>query len=332
MRMANKRQSIRIAIFNHKGGVGKTTITLNLAAALGERGKSVLLVDSDPQCNLTSHLFDDEVVDQLLDDSDSDAGETIWSAVKPVVESVGPVKAVKPQPSTFKNCLVIPGDIRLSELELELATYWSDCLEEKVKGFNGTAVLSMLVDRVSAKAGADYVFYDTGPNIGPLNRAILLDCDYFIVPAAADLFSVRALRTLGKTISTWIRRWHTIQELAPDGSTVLRGRPALLGYVMQGYKVYGGGMSRSAARARANFEKRLAPDLLKPLRKIDPQLAPQTASEARLGDVKNFTTLVQQSQEQGVALWGVYGAPSYQVDDSRTMFMKLADEVIKRTT
>src|SRR6266436_8952848 len=222
--ITEERRAKRIAIFNHKGGVGKTTVTLNLAAALGERGKSVLLVDSDPQCNLTSHVFDEEVVDGFLDESDSDSGETLWSAVKPVVENTGPVKVVKPKKSSLENCSIVPGDIRLSELELELASFWSDCLEEKVKGFNGTGVLSTLIDRICEDRAVDYVFYDTGPNIGPLNRAILLDCDYFIVPAACDLFSIRALKTLGHTLSEWIRRWTEMSKLAPDDAYLLPGK------------------------------------------------------------------------------------------------------------
>lgn len=65
---------VRITLFNHKGGVGKTTLTANIAFALAEIGKSVLLVDSDPQCNLTSYLLADDVVDELLNESDGPQG------------------------------------------------------------------------------------------------------------------------------------------------------------------------------------------------------------------------------------------------------------------
>ena len=331
MNVPGRHRAVRIAVFNHKGGVGKTTITLNLAAALGEKGQTVLLVDSDPQCNLTAYLFEDAALDDLLDQSDTDAGKTVWSALKPVVELGGSLKIVKPAETALPKCFLLPGDLRLSEFELELNTFWSECKDEKPKGFTGTTALSKLVNRNAADLDADFVFYDTGPNIGPLNRAILLDCDFFIVPAACDVFSVRALKTLGKTLGDWIKKWRKIADDAPSNVPLLPGRPSLLGFVLQGFRVYGGGMARPAAKYRAQFEKRLPPDLLHPLRALGNSLAPANASAARLGEVKDFTSLVQQSLEQGVPLWKVFGGPGYQLDDARELFRSIAAEVIDRT-
>src|SRR6266403_144548 len=89
-------RSRRIVLFNHKGGVGKTTLTINIAAALASLGHNVLLVDADPQCNLTSYVVDDAVVDDLLDKSDKPSGATLWSALKPIVEAAGGPKQIKP--------------------------------------------------------------------------------------------------------------------------------------------------------------------------------------------------------------------------------------------
>jgi cellulose biosynthesis protein BcsQ len=330
--MADRASAKRLAIYNHKGGVGKTTLTVNLAFALAEKGKTVLLVDSDPQCNLTSQAVEESVVDDFLDNSDSDNGVTVWSAVKPIVEGDGKLKIVKPYQLADSTCWLIPGDIRLSELEIDLAKIWADCALGQPKAINGTTCLNRLVNRVARDLNADFVFYDTGPNIGPLNRVILLDCDHFIVPAACDLFSVRALKTLGKTMSTWIREWKSIRTMKPDTPVRLPGLPHFLGFVMQGFRVYGGGMARMAARYRASFERRLLPDLIHPLRKISEDLSPKNASASRLIDIKNYASLVQQSQEQGVPLWKVYGAPGYQIDSAHETFSSLADEVIERTS
>jgi cellulose biosynthesis protein BcsQ len=329
--MTGRHRAKRIAVFNHKGGVGKTTLTVNLAAALAERGKRVVLLDSDPQCNLTSYLLSDEVVDELLDNSDEENGQTIWSAVKPVVEGDGSLRPIKAVKTDTNNCWVVPGDLRLSELEEELGVFWTDCAKGKIKGFKGTAVLSSLAQRMAISHNADFVFYDTGPNIGPLNRAILLDCDYFIVPAGCDVFSVRALRTLGKTLTTWMRHWDTFCDGNPEGGALLPGRPHFLGFAMQGFRVYGGGMVRMSSKYQARFEKRLLPDLIGPLRRVHEDLSPISASASRLVDVRDFSTLVQQSQEQRVPLWQVYGGPPYQLEEAREAFYALADEVIDRT-
>src|SRR4051812_40952301 len=105
----------RVTIYNHKGGVGKTTLTVNIAAALAEQGQTVLLVDSDPQCNLTSYLLSDDLVDDLLETSEQSDGQTIWTAVRPIFNEIGDVNVVKPVEVAALSLL--PGDIRLSEYE-----------------------------------------------------------------------------------------------------------------------------------------------------------------------------------------------------------------------
>ncbi len=328
----NARQnSSRVALFNHKGGVGKTTLTINIAAALAGMGKNVLLVDSDPQCNLTSYFFEDSVVDSLLDESDSQNGRTLWTALKPIVDAEGDFRFVEPFETAIDNLWLLPGDIRLAEYELSLHEFWQDSLMRRMKGFRGANSLSAITNRCAQKVKANYVFYDTGPNIGPLNRAILLDCDYFIIPAACDLFSVRALKSLGHTMVQWIHDWKTILSLAPSEIYMMPGMPRFLGYIPQRFKVYGGTKTNIAASYMSRIEKTIFSDVTSVLRKVDNTLAPKSMAGSKLGEVKDFSGLVQLAQGKGVPISEVDGGQAYQKEEAEEAFLSIANSIIKKT-
>jgi len=321
----------RIAIFNHKGGVGKTTLTLNVAAALASLGKRVLIVDSDPQCNLTSQLLEDSVVNDLLDHSDGRHGRTIWSAVKPIVEGDGDIVPIPAQELSVQGLLLLPGDIKLNQFEADLGNFWRDCLERRIRGFRGVSALSSLVNRLCLERKIDFVFYDSGPNIGPLNRSIILDCDYLVVPAACDVFSVRALKTLGVTVAGWIRDWRVILTMAPDQVYKLPGRPVLLGFIPQRFRVYRGAPAAPQQKYFARIEKHIKSDVIAVLREVDPTLADASPANLMLGEVKDFSSLVTPSQEQGVPISEVQqvGTPD-QKSEARSVFLSIAKKIVLR--
>lgn len=326
-----RHEAIRITLYNHKGGVGKTTLMINIAAALAALGKRVLLVDTDPQCNLTSYLVESEVVDQWLDQSDSPQGVTIWSALKPFTESSGPLKATQVF-ERLKNVFLLPGDIRLAEFEEDLNQIWIECLQRKIRGFKGASAISEIVNNIAYSENIDYVFYDVGPNIGPLNRIIVLDCDYFIVPAACDLFSVRALKTLGKSLHSWISDWNIITQLAPDNTLLLPGRPEFLGYLLQRFRMYGGKITSEFSSFASKLEKAAHSDIAVVLRKIDGELAKASISQSKLGQVKDFSGLVPQSQSQGQPFFKVRGGNASLKEDAKKEFTSIAKRIIVRTS
>ncbi len=325
-----KRHGIRFTLYNHKGGVGKTTISMNVGAALARLGKKVLLVDSDPQCNLTSYFFDDTFVNKLLDDSGKPTGRTIWSALKPVSDLVGDVNFVRPHDTVVDNLYLLPGDIRLSEFEISLADFWTDCFKRKLGGLKATCAISTLIDNLADTLKVDFVIYDTGPNIGPLNRALLLDCDYFIIPVACDLFSVRALSTLGQTLKSWVLDWRTITSLAPDSVNLLPGMPKYLGHIPQRFKVYGQTMANDPRYYLGQVNRRLFSEVTNVLRAVDVSLAPKSVG-APLGQVKEFGILVQLAQQQGVPLSDVDGGAEYQKKEATTAFNEIAKNILKKT-
>ena len=296
---------VRITLFNHKGGVGKTTLTANIAFALAEMGKSVLLVDSDPQCNLTAYLLADDVVDELLNESDGPHGRTIWSALKPVADGDRTGRIVAPM--QVGDVALLPGDIRLSGFEEFLNESWAGCFRRRLGALYATSSISALVSGLHAQSGYDYVFFDSGPNIGPLNRVLLLDSDYFIVPVACDLFSVRALATLGQAIGTWMNDADTVNAIAPDDVPLLHAKPTLFGYIPQRFRMYGQVMAKEASLYLREIKSRIHDDVGSVLRKHGEFLAPARHEDPKLGQIKDMTSLVQAAQREGVPIWQCSG-------------------------
>lgn len=330
---------IKIALFNHKGGVGKTTLTINIADALAQAGKRVLLVDADPQCNLTSFYLDESDLEQMLGDSGDDVGgETLWSAVKPVVDGRGAVAQIEEKRVQNGDTIwLLPGDVLLSDYEEALPGAWTECFARRTRGYDVVTALAKVATRAGKNVEADICMYDVGPNVGALNRSILLDCDYFITPVAADLFSLRALSTVGRALGKWITDWKTVRSLADpvDRPSLLAGKPAYLGYITSAFKVNSG---RNAANPHADWERKIAPRVvsrvINELRPIDPSLVPQGGSN-KLGGVKHFHSLAPEAQRQGVAignLGGLVNSGHYpQIAEARTEFAHVANEIIKRT-
>lgn len=327
----------KIALFNHKGGVGKTTLSVNIAEALANDGKRVLLVDADPQCNLTSFYIEESSLETLLEESDGPGGGgTLWSAVKPVVDGRGSVLNIGMIKIPDRDIWVLPGDVLLSDYEEVLPEAWTECYAKRTRGYDITMALSQVVNAAAARAKADVCIYDVGPNVGALNRAVLLDCNYFITPVAADLFSLRALSTVGRSIVKWIEDWQTVRGIAStsDKARIFVGKPAFLGYITSAFKVNSG---RNAANPHANWERMIAPRvrdrIVTPLQAVDPALVPFVGIN-KIGGVKNYHSLAPEAQQYGLAIGSLRGHvnPGHYatVDDANATFVALAKEVARR--
>lgn len=327
----------KIALFNHKGGVGKTTLTINIADALLAAEKRVLLVDADPQCNLTSFYLEESDLEEMLGESgENGKGETLWSAVKPVVEGRGGIASI-PEFDLGDGLYLLAGDVLLSDYEEVLPEAWTECFARRTRGYDITTALSQVANAAGKAVNADICIYDVGPNVGALNRAVLLDCDYFITPVAADLFSLRALSTVGRAMAKWITDWSTVKSLASpaDKARVFNGEPEYLGYITSAFKVNSG---RNAANPHADWEKKIAPRvrdrIVKDLAAIDPKLVPQGGSN-KIGGVKHFHSLAPEAQKYGLAIGRLRGKvnPGHyaQVDEALVQFRQIGADIIKRT-
>lgn len=323
-----------LTFFNHKGGVGKTTLTVNVAEALADQGLSVLMVDADPQCNLTAFYLDEKKLDMLLGESDDVNGGTLWSAIKPVVDGKGGIKPV----DAYKirdGLYLCPGDVLLADYEEELPSAWTGSFARKGRDYDVMCALSTAAREMGERYEVDLVIYDIGPNVGPLNRAVLLDSDFFCTPVAADLFSLRALSTVGRALARWITDWKTVRGLASDEARdqLLLGSPTYLGYVTSAYKVSSG---RISTRPHDYWESKISPRVknrvVDVLRAVDPATAPFPSN--KLAAIKDFHSLAPQAQEYGLAIGKLKGKVNSgynaQVAEAAAEFTGLATVIRKR--
>src|SRR5208337_3525877 len=189
----------RIALFNHKGGVSKTTTTFNIGWMLAKKGKKVVMVDTDPQCNLTGMVLGYKGESEFENFYRSQGNNDIKSGLAPAFESQPrPIQAVDcvPVPNR-KGLFLLPGHIGLAEYEVTLG------IAQELSGTivtlkNLPGSLSYLLDKTAEHHNADYILIDMSPSLSSINQNLLMTSDFFIVPTVPDYFSVMALNSLDK--------------------------------------------------------------------------------------------------------------------------------------
>ncbi len=280
-----------VAFFNNKGGVGKTTLLYHVAWMLEEQGMRVLVVDLDPQANLTSAFVDDDTIEDFWGDTER---QTVFGAIAPLLEGVGAVAAPYVH-EVVPGLHLVPGDLRLSGAEQELSAAWPNAGDGNARSFRVLASFATVARLAAGSCDAQIVLVDVGPNLGAINRAALIACDHVVVPLAPDLYSLQGLRNLGPTLRTWRTEWEARRRRGPDGLELPRGTLHPAGYVVLQHGVrldrVVGAYDRWLQQIPATYRKDvLGEDPLAPL--------PAAADDPYcLGLVKHYHSLVPMGQE-----------------------------------
>lgn len=200
-----------LVLFNNKGGVGKTTLTFNFAHMAARLGLRVVVLDYDPQCNVSSIFLAEDTLADLWDAA-APTGSTVASSIDLVRRGKGEVRDPVMR-EVAERLFLLPGDLLLSRFEQSLAEEWPKTgAAENERALAVTTALDLLSNRAAAITNADIVFADVGPSLGALNRAALLACDFVVLPLAPDLFSLQGLRNVGPTLNEWRRDWDRVRE------------------------------------------------------------------------------------------------------------------------
>lgn len=192
----------RIAIFNHKGGVGKTTTTFHLGWMLAKQGKRVLMVDADSQCNLTGLFLGHEQFENFYESGNK---QNIKDALSPAFRAapklIQPVECLERK--EIKGLFLLPGHLRLSEYEVTLGV--AQELASSIYTLqNIPGAFSYLFNETAEKYEVDYILIDMNPSLGAINQNLVMTSDYFLIPCAPDYFSIMALESMSIILPLWV--------------------------------------------------------------------------------------------------------------------------------
>lgn len=323
--------AIQIALFNHKGGVSKTTTTFNLGWMLANKGKKVIIVDCDPQCNLTGMVLGFKELNEF---------ETIYKGkgVRNIHEGLSPAFESRPAPIEAVICEAIkgqsnlhllPGHIGLAEYEVTLGIA-QELTGSLVTLQNLPGSLSYLFDVTAKKYKADIMLIDMSPSLGAINQNLLMTSDYFIIPMAPDYFSVMATDSLSSILpkwSAWAKAAKNLPILKNSTYPFPNKQPKFLGTIIQKYRLREGNVPAVAFQEWINeIEKGISNKLI-PMLKENGMLL--SDSIYKIADVKPNLPLIQMSDFNSlIALSQKHKSPIFSLTDEQ---LSLTGIVLKRT-
>jgi chromosome partitioning protein len=233
-----------VAFANQKGGVGKSTTTINLAAALAVLGERVLIIDTDPQANATSGLgvdkrrVDASVYEVMLGEADLD--DVIV-------------------PTSVENLFLAPASIDLAAVEIEL-----------VARFSRERQLAIAVEKM--RSDFDFVFIDCPPSLGLITVNALTAADKVIIPIQAEYYALEGLSQLLRSIEAINSNLNPTLEIEGAIVTMYDRRTTLAADVTEQVRQFFGDRAYETVIPRA-VRLAEAPSFGEPIESFDPKSA-----------------------------------------------------------
>jgi cellulose biosynthesis protein BcsQ len=340
----------KIALFNHKGGVSKTTTTFNLGWMLASKGYRVILVDADPQCNLTGMALGEVTED------DEDRIQAIYNTNSNIKTGLAPAFESQPRAIEAVDCIpiagrdglfLLPGHVGLAEYEVTLgiAQELSGSIQA-LKNLPGS--ITDLLAKTAVKFNADYMLIDMSPSLGAINQNLLMTSDFFLVPTTADFFSVMAIESLVKILpkwSVWARAASSMQVLKDANYPFPDINLHFLGIIIQNYRIIRGKETTAFQAWIQKIEQAVSNKLIPALQQNQMMLPDrmyqqqQINNSLSLAKISNFNSLIALSQEHRTPVYALDRSQLNQAgkvlennqnkqEEFRKTFSDLADKII----
>lgn len=311
-----------ICLFNHKGGVSKTTTTFNLGWALADQGEKVLIVDLDSQCNLTGLVlgFDEAIEENLEKFYSSRDNLTMKPVVNALINGVSPEEFTRTENGNLyktinKNLWLLPGHLSVAELDSQISV--SLRIASGIPATrNIPGNLPKILQNIAEKNSIDYIIFDLSPTIGGLNEIILMASDYFIVPTSPDFFCYQAVGSLESNITKWhreIKRF--IEDNNFDHRTYpVKNKPQFIGIIQQRYRPHNEKPATSFQKwidiIREAINKKLVPALagincVKDKKEIEETIKGTDLQAYDLANIPDFNSLIAISQQKSKPIFAL---------------------------
>jgi len=344
----------RIALFNHKGGVSKTTTTFNLGWMLAAKGRRTILVDADPQCNLTGMVLGG------VTENDEERIASIYQTHSNLKTGLAPAFESQPKAIEAVDCLevpgqnnlwLLPGHVGLAEYEVTLGV--AQELSGSIQTLrNLPGSISDLLEKTAKQFSADYILVDLSPSLSSINQNLFVTSDFFIVPTTADFFSVMAIDSLTSVLPkwyAWAKKASSLPVLKEATYPFPEVRLRFLGTIVQNFRIIRGKETAAFERWINRIEQDVRDKLIPALANSEMLLPRELYAEQGIGDnfcltkIANFNSLIALSQEHGTPIYdltpeqlgqqGVVLENNQQKQkDFHNTFSALADKVIGLTS
>lgn len=293
-----------ISLFNHKGGVSKTTTSFNVGWSLAKKGLNVLLVDADPQSNLTSlalSLPDDAAFETLYTRKDSN---DIFSLVNKFrttmrmeINSSDSISNIVP--TKQENLFILPGHLQIEEFSTQITLALSLGQSPQFEMMrNIPGYLNFALRRIAEIHQIDYIIIDMAPSLSGLNEALLMSSDYFIAPCSPDFFSEIALKNLSRFVPQWYTETSNYKSDYP-----LPSKPLFIGVIQQNFRPRNDQPTQSfqkwIERVSIATNQSLVPELSKIGLAMDAKIFASVVKEQRpynISLIPDFNSLIATSQ------------------------------------